>query len=144
MTIQDVTQSLAESFGLKRPEGALVSFVDPESPAAKAGIEVGDVITKLDGQDVVHSKDLPVRIAESKPGSKVTMEVWRKGSKHELTATIGSFKSEKVASNDSAPASQGRLGLAVRPAHAAGARGGRRGERPARRRLERPRRRCGH
>ncbi|HEY2630032.1 MAG TPA: DegQ family serine endoprotease [Usitatibacter sp.] len=115
VTIQDVTQSLAESFGLKRPEGALVSFIDPESPAAKAGLEVGDVITKLDGVAVVHSSDLPVRIAEAKPGAKVTLEVWRKGSQRELTATIGSFKSEKVASAGNAPASQGRLGLAVRP-----------------------------
>ena len=115
VTIQDVTQSLAESFGLKKPEGALVSYVDPDSPAAKAGIEPGDVITRLDGQDVVHSRDLPVRIAETKPGARVTMEVWRKGSQRELTVTIGSFKSEKVASAASAHANEGRLGLAVRP-----------------------------
>jgi serine protease Do len=115
VTIQDVNQSLAESFGLKRPEGALVSFVDPDSPAAKAGIEVGDVITKLNGEPIMHSKDLPVRIAESKPGAKVTMEVFRKGAQRELTATIGSFKSEKVASADNGPGSEGRLGLAVRP-----------------------------
>jgi serine protease Do len=115
VTIQDVTQSLAESFGLKRPEGALVSYVDPDSPAAKAGIKEGDVITKLDGQEVVHSKDLPVRIAETKPGAKVAIEVWRKGEQRELTATIGSFKTDKVASAESGPTSGGRLGLAVRP-----------------------------
>ena len=115
VTIQDVNQSLAESFGLKRPEGALVSYVDPDSPAAKAGLEVGDVITKLDGVAVVHSKDLPVRIAEIKPGTKVNMEIIRKGSAQEVTATIGTFKTEKVASADGSSAHEGRLGLAVRP-----------------------------
>ena len=115
VTIQDVTQSLAESFGLSRPEGALVSYVDPDSPAAKAGIEVGDVITKLDGQHVTHSKDLPVQIAELKPGTRVAIEVWRKGATRQLAATIESFKSEKVASVESVGKAQGRLGLAVRP-----------------------------
>jgi len=115
VTIQGVTQSLAESFGLSRPEGALVSFVDPDSPASKAGLEVGDVITKVNGEPIVHSNDLPVRVAEMKPGAQLTMEVWRNGGTRQLTATIGSFKSEKVAAADSAPASQGRLGLAVHP-----------------------------
>jgi serine protease Do len=115
VTIQGVSQSLAESFGLNRPEGALVSFVDPDSPAAKAGLEPGDVITKVDGEPIVHSNDLPVKVAELKPGTKVAMEVWRKGSTKQLSVTIGSFKEEKVASADSAAAPKGRLGLAVRP-----------------------------
>jgi serine protease Do len=115
LTIQDVTQSLAESFGLKRPQGALVGNVDPDGPAAKAGVVAGDVITKLDGQDVVHSSDLPVRIAETKPGARVTMEVWRNGTKRDLAVTVGSFKVEKVASAGNSRASEGRLGLAVRP-----------------------------
>jgi serine protease Do len=115
VTIQGVTQSLAESFGLPRPEGALVSFVDPDSPAAKAGLQVGDVITKLDGDAIVRSNDLPVKIAEVKPGTRVMMEVWRKGAARELTATVGSFKDQKVASADTPSTNQGRLGLAVRP-----------------------------
>ncbi len=115
VTIQPVTQSLAESFGLNRPEGALVSFVDPDSPASKAGLEVGDVITKVNGEPILRSNDLPVRVAEMKPGTQVSMEVWRKGSTRQLTATVGSFKSEKVAAADNAPAGQGRLGLAVHP-----------------------------
>ena len=115
VTIQGVTQSLAESFGLKRPEGALVSYVDPDSAAAKAGIEVGDVITKVNGETILRSNDLPVRVAEMKPGSRTTLEVWRKGAARELAVTIGTFKSEKVASAEAAQESQGRLGLAVHP-----------------------------
>jgi serine protease Do len=115
VTIQGVNQSLAESFGLKSPEGALVSYVDPDSPAAKAGVEVGDVITKMNGEAIHRSNDLPAMVAELKPGTKVNMEVWRKGSMHELVATVGSFKTEKVAAADKAPTSEGRLGLAVRP-----------------------------
>ncbi len=115
VTIQTVSQSLAESFGLPRPEGALVSFVDPDSPAQKAGLETGDVIMKVNGEPLVRSNDLPAKVAELKPGTKLTMEVWRKGSMRELTATIGSFKEEKVASADNPSVSKGRLGLAVRP-----------------------------
>ena len=114
VTIQDVSQGLADSFGLKSPNGALVSTVDPDSPAAKAGIKPGDVVLKMNGEDVVQSTDLPVRVAELKPGSRVTLQVWHDGSTKDVDVTIGQFKNQTVASEE-AGAAHGRLGVAVRP-----------------------------
>ena len=116
VTIQDVNQSLADSFGLKKAEGAIVSSVQPDSAAARAGIESGDVILKVNGAPVASATDLSARVSESKPGEQAKIEVWRKGAVRELTATFG--KSEEVAAQDNATGSgkpEGRLGLAVRP-----------------------------
>src|SRR5271169_5184222 len=85
VTIQDMTQGLADSFGLKHLEGALVSTVEPGSPAAKAGVEPGDVILKFNGQQVNNSGQLPVQVAEIKPGTMVKLELLRKGATEELT-----------------------------------------------------------
>jgi serine protease Do len=116
VTIQNVNQSLANSFGLKTPEGALVSSVAPDGPAAKAGIRPGDVILKLDGKDVVQSIDLPVRVAELKPGTQATLGLWRNGAAKDVTVTIGAFKGgQTVASAEEGSASAGRLGVLVRP-----------------------------
>jgi serine protease Do len=116
VTIQELDQALADSFKLKEPDGALVSSVVPGSPAAKAGIETGDVIVKYNGQPINRSGDLPALVGMGKPGDKATLEVWRGGKKLELTATLSAVK-EQVAANDSTTdaASQGRLGVAVRP-----------------------------
>ena len=114
VTIQDVSQGLANSFGLKSPNGALVSNVDPNGPAAKAGIEPGDVIMKMDGQDVVSSTDLPAQVAALKPGTQVTLALWRNGAEKDVTATVGELKNQSVAQAE--PTSDhGRLGVAVRP-----------------------------
>ena len=116
VTIQDVNQTLAESFQLDKPEGALVSSLQPGGPADKAGLKVGDVIRRVDGKPIVSSGDLPALIGLAMPGDAVTMAVWRKGEGIEIKATLGDAneKQAQVASKDS-EADQGRLGLALRP-----------------------------
>jgi serine protease Do len=116
VTIQEVNQALADSFKLDRPEGALVSNVDPGSPADDAGLRTGDVIRKVDGQPIVASGDLPALIGQATPGAKVTLEVWREGQREELTARLGDASEKKAvqAKADDA-AGKGRLGLALRP-----------------------------
>jgi serine protease Do len=79
VTIQELTQELADSFGLSKPKGALISSVEKNAPADKAGIETSDVILKFDGKPVESSYDLPRIVAATKPGSKVVVELWRKG-----------------------------------------------------------------
>src|SRR5207248_10322094 len=95
IAIQEVNEALAQNFGLKGPGGALVSTVEKGSPGAKAGIEPGDVILKLDGKEISRSGDLPPMVSPIKPGTKVTLEVWRNGSAKELTATIGALSEKK-------------------------------------------------
>jgi serine protease Do len=120
VSIGNVTRDLAESLGLPKPEGAAVSTVESDSPAAKAGIEVGDVITKLDGRPVEGSADLSRSIRSMKPGSKTTLTVWRAGKTRDIPITIAEFKDQeetKVASNTKAkkePAKTDKLGLAVK------------------------------
>jgi serine protease Do len=116
VVIQEVNQALADSFNLDKPEGALVSSVEKGGPADKAGLEVGDVIRKIDGKTISSSGDLPAIISLSAPGDKVDLEVWRKGASRDITASLGSAKenAQQVASSD-AQANQGRLGLALRP-----------------------------
>jgi serine protease Do len=120
VSIGNVTRDLAESLGLPKPEGAAVSTVEADSPAAKAGIEVGDVITKLDGRPVEGSADLSRSIRSMKPGSKTTLTVWRSGKTRDIPVTIAEFKDQeetKVAANTKAkkePAKVDKLGLAVK------------------------------
>ncbi|HXD43258.1 MAG TPA: DegQ family serine endoprotease [Ramlibacter sp.] len=116
VTVQEVNQTLADSFKLDRPEGALVASVEKGSPAEKAGLQAGDVIRKANGQPVIASGDLPAIVAQSAPGQRLQMEVWRQGKKVDLSAQLASAN-EKVAKNESRPdtASGGKLGLALRP-----------------------------
>ncbi|KPC52937.1 DegQ family serine endoprotease [Amantichitinum ursilacus] len=114
VTIQDVNQSLAQSFGLKAPNGALVSGVEPDSAGAKAGLKSGDIILKLNDQPIISSSDLPPRIANITPGNNAKLEIWRDGKTQTLNAKITEAKGEKVAAADKTP-DHGRLGLAVRP-----------------------------
>lgn len=112
--IQPVDQALAESFGLKRAEGALVSSVDKGSPAERAGLEPGDVILKLDGKPVAEASELPVAVARLAPGTKVTLGLWRKNGAKDVTVTLGEMAvQQSAAAGHDEPG--GRLGLAVRP-----------------------------
>jgi len=116
IAIQEVGQGLAENFGLKSPQGALVSSVQKDGPGAKAGLQPGDVILKFNGQPINRSADLPPLVATMKPGASATLEVWRDGKAKELNATVGRLDEERVASNvDRSEAGKGRLGVAVRP-----------------------------
>jgi serine protease Do len=112
VSIQSVDQALADAFGLSRPAGALVSGVDPDSPAARAGVRAGDVIVKLDGQDLASAADLPPRVGRLKPGTGAKLEVWRQGKPVDLEITVGTADS---AIADAGSGSPPKLGLAVRP-----------------------------
>jgi serine protease Do len=117
VNVQTMNQALAESFGLQRPEGALVAAVAPGSPAAQAGLQPGDVVLKFDGRPVADSGELAARVGESAPGAKVRLDVLRDGARRTLVATLGTSDDastqQKSAAEDTAD--KGRLGLAVRP-----------------------------
>lgn len=113
VAIQEVTQALAESFGLDKPEGALVSSVEKNGPAGAAGVEPGDVILSVNGTKITRSAELPPLIADLKPGATARLEIWRKGEKQEITVKVAELKPERAARTpEDAP--QGRLGVAVR------------------------------
>ncbi len=97
VVIQEVTRELAESFGLPKAAGALVNSVEKGGPADKAGIEASDVILKFDGKVVNSSIDLPRIVAQTRPGSKVTAQVWRKGVSRDVSMVVGEIPEEKVA-----------------------------------------------
>ncbi|HEY8050142.1 MAG TPA: DegQ family serine endoprotease [Ramlibacter sp.] len=116
VSVQEVNQSLADSFGLDRPTGALVANVEKNSPAARAGLETGDVIRSINGKEIITSGDLSAAVSADMPGQKATLDVWRKGKPVTITATLGSAN-DKVAKADSGNSKPdgGKLGLAVRP-----------------------------
>lgn len=94
--IQDVTRELAESFGMKAPEGALVAQVLPGSPAEKAGIKVGDVIVGFNGEEIIKSSDLPPLVGGTKIGEKVPLQVVRNGQSRNLTVVIAALPEEEA------------------------------------------------
>jgi serine protease Do len=114
VTVQEVNQALAGSFGLKKPGGALISSVEDGSPAAKAGLKPGDVVVRIDGADVGSSLDLSSRVSAMKPGTAAKLEVWRDGKPREMTVSIGEAPGTKVASAETADLSGMKLGVAVR------------------------------
>jgi serine protease Do len=114
VTIQAVNQSLADSFGLKRPAGALVSSVSNNSPAAKAGVEPGDIIVRYNDREIVSSNELPLLVSSAAPGTTAKLEVIRNGETKHLNVTIGEMKGGKVAAAAPAEESHGRLGIAAR------------------------------
>jgi serine protease Do len=116
VTIQEVNQSLADSFGLKKPMGALVGSVEHDGPADKAGVKPGDVILKFNGTSIADSNELPPLVANMKPGSKVQLDIWRDGKHKELSVALGDLSNSKLASNDAKDnLNKSRLGVAVRP-----------------------------
>ena len=117
VSIQEVSQSLAQSFGLDRPRGALVAQVEKDSPAEKAGIKPGDVLLGVNGKTVERSAEVPPLVAAVKPGTKATLDVWRDGKKQALAVTVGELEADKTAAAmpKGESAETGKLGLAVRP-----------------------------
>src|SRR5690606_8863003 len=91
VAIQEVTRSIADSFGLPDSRGALVSSVEPSGPADQAGVQAGDVIQRFDGKEVEASGDLPRIVAASRPGSEAEMRVWRDGREQVMQVTVGEW-----------------------------------------------------
>ncbi len=99
--IQTVDQGIADSLGLKQAEGAIVGEVQDGSPAQKAGFQVGDAITAVNGQAVKDSRDLALKISQMDPGAKVTVTYWRGGASHTADVTLGKLPdTQKMASAD--------------------------------------------
>jgi len=116
--IQEVSAALARSFGLERPQGALVSTLESGGPAEKAGIKPGDVILSFNGKPIEVANELPPLVAQTKPGTKAEVEVWRGGRKQTLGVAVAEMKGEQAArAGGDKPGAQegGKLGLAVRP-----------------------------
>jgi len=115
VSIQSLNQDLAESFGLDRPDGALVSTVAPNSAAAKAGLKSGDVITKVNGEAIQEPGMLSSRVGLSRPGDKVTLEVWRDKKLETVVATLGASTDKVDVAKGGDAGSGEKLGLALRP-----------------------------
>jgi serine protease Do len=96
VAIGEVTKEVADSLGLPKAQGALVSSVEPGGPADKAGIQPGDIILKYNGHDVSTATDLPRMVGDTKPGAKATITVWRKGQSRDLPITIAEMQPDKV------------------------------------------------
>ncbi|MDT8880478.1 DegQ family serine endoprotease [Halomonas saccharevitans] len=114
--IQPVSRDLAESFGMETAEGALIADLDPEGPAARGGLEAGDVILSVNGLEVDQSSTLPRLIGQVLPGSDVELTLLRDGERREETVTLGEWpdalREGPAAAQDEGP---GRLGIAVQP-----------------------------
>jgi serine protease Do len=115
--IGEVSKDVAESLGLPRPQGALVARVEPGSPAEKAGVEAGDIITNFNGTVIEKSGDLPRLVGNTKPGSKSTLTILRKGNKRDLPVVVAEMEVEQVAKKEEKKPKQEQtlnsLGLAV-------------------------------
>lgn len=92
--IQELSPELASSFGLKNTRGALVSIVDKDSPAAKAGVKTGDVIVEFNGQAVDSSHELPLLVGNTQPDTKATVKLMRQGELREVEITLGEMAGE--------------------------------------------------
>ena len=103
--IDQVSKEVAESIGLGQARGALVRGVEPNSPAAKAGVEPGDIILKFDGQTIDKSVDLPRLVGNTKPGSKSTLTVFRRGGQRDLTVTVAELEADRPQQRAAAPES---------------------------------------
>ncbi|MBN2707144.1 MAG: DegQ family serine endoprotease [Deltaproteobacteria bacterium] len=113
--IQEVSEDLAASFGLKEKQGAVVSEVVADSPAARAGLEVGDIILAVDGDKIDEMRNLPRMIAAKKPGTKVELEVLRLGKTIRVKVVLDDLESESGEGSLSADSDRlGNLGLTVR------------------------------
>ena len=118
VALGEMTKEVAESLGLGKPRGAYVRNVEPGGPAAAGGIEAGDVILSFNGREISKSTDLPRVVGETKPGTSVPVQVWRKGGTRDLTVTVTDTESTQAANKKAdAPAANGNsantLGVVV-------------------------------
>jgi serine protease Do len=128
--IQPVTDDVAESLGLKEPAGALVAEPQANGPAAKAGIESGDVITAVNGSPVKDARDLAKKIGAAAPGEAVKLSVFRKGGEKSISVTLATMPNDREAKAEAgereapAAATVGQLGLSLAPAASVAGAGG--------------------
>ncbi len=115
VVVQPMTKPLAESFGLKQAEGALISQIETDGPAARAGLKTGDVILAWNGTPIGESSDLPALVAGTKPGQTATARVWRDGAAKDMKVAVGEMPADKTTLAAAAAAPQGKLGVTVRP-----------------------------
>jgi serine protease Do len=115
VAVQELNQTLANSFKLDQPDGALVASIEPDSPAAKAGLKPGDVIQSYNGNPISRSGDLPALVGMAKPGDVAKLGIWRDGRKETLTATLAAAQDKGDDSAQASAAQGGKLGVAVRP-----------------------------
>ena len=119
VAIGEVTKDVADSLGLPKAQGALVSSVEPGGPADKAGVQPGDIILKFNGHNVDTATDLPRMVGDTKPGTKSTITLWRKGQTREVPVTVAEMQPEKTAKADQKkaptpkPRASNALGVAV-------------------------------
>lgn len=113
--IQDVTRQLAESFGMKKPQGALVAKVMPNSPAEKAGLQIGDIITEFKGQPIEKSADLPPMVGVTPINEEAKLTIMRQGETETIDFKVGLLPDEepKVASHKAEAKPANRLGITV-------------------------------
>ena len=112
--IQPITQDLANSFGLDKPAGALVSEVEKGSPAEKAGIEPGDVILKFNGKSIDRSEELPPLVADTSPGTRAQLDIWHEKKEKLTSISVGEMNTAGT-TEELDKSSKAKLGLAVRP-----------------------------
>jgi serine protease Do len=113
--IQDVNQALANSFGLPKPQGALISGVEPGSPAEKAGLKSGDVVLGVNGKEINQLSELSGAIAATKPGNNARLQVWRDGKSRDVDVKVAELMEQKVAMNSGGDSqTSAKLGLTVR------------------------------
>jgi serine protease Do len=95
VAIQDVTRDLADSFGLPKPSGALISAIDSDGPAAQIGLKLGDIILAFGGKPVADSVELPRIVGVVRPGTRVSMQVFRNGALRDIPVVVGEFPSDE-------------------------------------------------
>ena len=122
VAFQEITAELAKSFGLDRPNGALVASIVDDSPASKAGLQMGDVILKLDDTRILDADQLPAIIGNMKPGTKIRLTLFRQGKEQEISLIVGQLERDEIKkaegfkekSTKSEVTDYDRLGLKVR------------------------------
>ncbi|HQN65737.1 MAG TPA: DegQ family serine endoprotease [Methylophilus sp.] len=118
IAIQELTKDLADSFGMKNTNGALVAGVEKNSPADKGGLEAGDVITKFDGKPIIASADLPRMVGNTKPGKVAQVEILRKGAAKTLSVGVGEMPGDDAdtprANKAPAKAEPNKIGLTLK------------------------------